>query len=61
MWCVAELDEDYIAQMEDVLALYEKPYRSTKPVLCSDEKPSLLACRCSALPTPAAQSHSQAR
>jgi len=39
MWCVAELDEDYIAQMEDVLALYEKPYRSAEPVLCLDEKP----------------------
>jgi hypothetical protein len=25
MWCVAELDEQYIARMEDVLAVYEKP------------------------------------
>ncbi|MGB0010886.1 MAG: hypothetical protein WBQ03_04720 [Candidatus Sulfotelmatobacter sp.] len=25
MWCVAELDEDYIVRMEDVLAVYEKP------------------------------------
>ena len=25
MWCVAELDEPYIARMEDVLAVYEKP------------------------------------
>jgi hypothetical protein len=25
MWCVAELDEEYIARMEDVLAVYEKP------------------------------------
>src|SRR5947208_931966 len=39
MWCVAELDEEYIAQMEDVLALYEKPYRSAEPVICLDEKP----------------------
>jgi DDE superfamily endonuclease len=39
MWCVAELDEEYIAKMEDVLALYEKPYRSAEPVLCLDEKP----------------------
>jgi hypothetical protein len=39
MWCVAELDEDYIAKMEDVLALYEKPYRSAEPVVCLDEKP----------------------
>jgi len=26
MWCVAELDEEYIAKMEDVLKTYEKPY-----------------------------------
>src|SRR5271167_4520293 len=39
MWCVAELDEEYIAKMEDVLALYEKPYRSGEPVICLDEKP----------------------
>ena len=39
MWCVAELDEGYIAKMEDVLALYEKPYRSAGPVVCLDEKP----------------------
>ena len=39
MWCVAELDEEYIAKMEDVLALYEKPYSSAEPVICLDEKP----------------------
>ena len=39
MWCVAELDEEYIAKMEDVLALYEKPYRCAEPVVCLDEKP----------------------
>jgi hypothetical protein len=39
MWCVAELDADYIAQMEDVLALYERPYDPREPVLCLDEKP----------------------
>jgi hypothetical protein len=39
MWCVAELDEAYIARMEDVLALYEKPFGSVEPVVCLDEKP----------------------
>ncbi len=39
MWCVAELDDEYIARMEDVLALYEKPYSSAEPVICPDEKP----------------------
>ena len=39
MWCVAELTPDYIAKMEDVLALYEKPYNPKEPVVCLDEKP----------------------
>jgi hypothetical protein len=39
MWCVAELDDDYIAKMEDVLARYEKPYQSAEPVVCLDERP----------------------
>ena len=39
MWCVAELDPEYIAKMEDVLALYEKPSVTTEPVVCLDEKP----------------------
>ena len=39
MWCVAELDEAYVAKMEDVLAVYEKPYSASEPVLCLDEKP----------------------
>src|SRR5579864_9227244 len=42
MWSVAELDDAYIAQMEDVLALYEKPYQAAEPVVCLDEKPVAL-------------------
>jgi DDE superfamily endonuclease len=42
MWCVAELDEEYIARMEDVLALYEKPLSEKEPVVCLDEKPVVL-------------------
>jgi len=42
MWCVAELDEEYIAKMEDVLATYEKPYDPAEPVVCLDEKPVTL-------------------
>jgi hypothetical protein len=42
MWCVAELDEAYIAKMEDVLAVYEKPLSSDEPVVCVDEKPVTL-------------------
>ena len=39
MWVVADLDEDYIAKMEDVLETYEQPYDPQQPVLCLDEKP----------------------
>jgi transposase len=39
---VAELDEEYIARMEDVLALYEKPLSEKEPVVCMDEKPIVL-------------------
>src|SRR6516164_8469227 len=42
MWCVAELNEDYIARMEEVLATYERPYDPAEPVVCLDEKPVTL-------------------
>jgi hypothetical protein len=42
MWCVAELNEDYIAKMEDVLETYERPYDPKEPVVCLDEKPVTL-------------------
>ena len=42
MWCVAELDDEYIAKMEDVLETYEKPYDPQEPVICLDEKPVTL-------------------
>ncbi len=42
MWVVADLDDDYIAKMEDVLELYEQPYDAQQPVICLDEKPITL-------------------
>ncbi len=42
MWVVAELDDEYIAHMEDVLEVYERPYNSQQPVVCVDEKPITL-------------------
>jgi DDE superfamily endonuclease len=42
MWCVAELSEDYIAKMENVLKVYERPYDLQEPVVCLDEKPITL-------------------
>jgi hypothetical protein len=42
MWCVPELNDEYIEKMEDVLATYEQPYDSAGPVVCVDEKPITL-------------------
>jgi hypothetical protein len=42
MWCIAELNEEYIARMEDVLKIYEKPLSEREPVVCVDEKPVVL-------------------
>ncbi len=56
MWCVAELDEPCIERMEDVLALYEKPYDAAEPVVCLDEKPFSLHAEVRPL-RPAAPGH----
>ncbi|MGQ0642418.1 MAG: hypothetical protein ACT4P6_16855 [Gemmatimonadaceae bacterium] len=45
MWCIAELDAEYIAKMEDVLALSERAYDAREPVVCLDEKPVSLSMR----------------
>jgi hypothetical protein len=42
MWVVADLDDDYIRNMEDVLEVYERPYDPQQPVVCLDEKPITL-------------------
>ena len=42
MWVVADLDDEYIAKMEDVLEVYERPFNSQEPVVCVDEKPITL-------------------
>jgi len=42
MWCVAELNEEYIPRMEDVLKIYKKPLSEREPVVCVDEKPVVL-------------------
>ena len=38
-WCVADLTPEYIHNMEDVLAVYERPVEEKQPVVCLDEKP----------------------
>ncbi len=42
MWCVAELNDEYIQKMEDVLEVYERAYDPEHPVVCLDEKPVAL-------------------
>jgi hypothetical protein len=42
MWVVADLDDDYIRKMEDVLEVYERPFDPQQPVVCLDEKPITL-------------------
>ena len=38
MWCVPELDEEYIDRMEKILDLYEKGDKEDSPIVCLDEK-----------------------
>lgn len=39
-WCVPKQnDASFVANMEDVLGIYQRPYRSDVPVICMDEKP----------------------
>jgi len=39
MWCIAKIDGDYIARMEDLLDLYAEPHDPKRPVVCFDESP----------------------
>ena len=59
MWVVADLDDDYIAKMEDVLETYEQPYHPQEPVVCLDEKSCTL--HADVRPTSAAQPGREAR
>ena len=39
-WCLPPVaDAEFIAAMEDVLDVYERPYDPMHPVVCMDEKP----------------------
>lgn len=39
MWCIPQVDADYVARMEDVLDLYAEPPDPQRPVVCFDESP----------------------
>ena len=39
MWCVPQVDGEYVARMDDVLDLYAEAPDPTRPVVCFDESP----------------------
>lgn len=44
MWCIPELNDEFISRMEDVLDVYQRPYDPLNPIVCIDEKPVQLIC-----------------
>jgi transposase len=42
MWCIPEINGEYVARMEDVLELYAEPPDPRYPVVCFDETPRQL-------------------
>ncbi len=42
MWCIAKVDGNYVARMEDVLDLYAEMPDRKRPVVCFDESPTQL-------------------
>ena len=39
MWCIPQVDGEYVARMEDVLDLYAEAPAAERPVVCFDETP----------------------
>lgn len=42
MWCIPQVDGEYVARMEDVLDLYAEEPDLKRPVVCFDESPTQL-------------------
>jgi transposase len=42
MWCIPEVNAEYVARMEDVLDLYAETPDPLRPVVCFDESPTQL-------------------
>jgi transposase len=42
MWCIPEVNVEYVARMEDVLDLYAESPDAKRPVVCFDESPTQL-------------------
>jgi transposase len=37
-WCIPKVSTRFISKMEDVLAVYQRPYNENYPMVCMDEK-----------------------
>jgi hypothetical protein len=42
MWCIPQVDGEYVARMEDLLDLYAQEPDPNHPVVCFDESPARL-------------------
>jgi transposase len=42
MWCIPQVDGEYVARMDDVLDLYPEAPNPKRPVICFDESPTQL-------------------
>jgi hypothetical protein len=42
MWCVPEINGEFVERMEDVLRLYARRHDRAEPVVCLDERPVVL-------------------
>jgi transposase len=56
MWCIPQVDAEYVARMEDVLDLYNETPDPERPVVCFDESPTQLIGEVRA-PIPAKPGH----
>src|SRR3984893_2669267 len=51
MWCIPQIDAEYVARMEDVLDLYGEAPDPKRPVVCFDESPiQLIGEACQPIP-----------
>jgi hypothetical protein len=46
MWCIPQVDAEYVGRMEDVLDLYAETHDPKRPVVCFDESRSGSSVRC---------------
>ena len=41
-WVIPEASAEFVCAMEEVLDVYERPYKQSHPVICLDESPHQL-------------------